>query len=203
MLGVIRADLAANPDPRGKIAMVLFRISSEPSLPRIVRGPLALFYTIIVGWLFGIELPPGTSVGPGLRLNHAVGTVFNPAAVIGANCDIKHGCTIGTRRSGGPSPVLEDGVVLGAGTHVLGEVRLGTGAETGAGAVVLQDVPAGWIAVGNPAHVRPRGRSSAEPPRAQSPTLQSKLTVVSDEPAVSQSETRFGATDLDQQDSTI
>lgn len=149
----IRADLAANPDPRGKLAMMLFRLASETSLPRIVRGPIALFYVILVDWVFGIELPPGTSVGPGLRLNHSIGTVINPAAIIGAGCDIKHCCTIGTRRSGGPSPILEDGVVLGAGSHVLGGVRLGAGAETGAGAVVLQDVPAGWIAVGNPARI--------------------------------------------------
>jgi serine acetyltransferase len=152
----VRADWAANPDPRSKIAMLLFRLASETSLPRVIRGPLALVYTMIVSWVFGIELPPGTQVGPGLRLNHAIGTVVNPAAVIGAGCDIKHGCTIGVRRSGGGSPVLEDGVVLGAGTHVLGDVRLGAGAETGAGAVVLQDVPAGWLAVGNPARILER-----------------------------------------------
>jgi serine acetyltransferase len=153
MFAGARADWAANSDLRSKIAMLLFRVASESALPRLIRGPMALFYTMLVGWVFGIELPPGTSVGPGLRLNHAVGTVVNPAAVIGADCDIKHGCTIGVRRSGGGSPVLEDHVVLGAGTHVLGDVRLGAGAETGAGAVVLQDVPAGWLAVGNPARV--------------------------------------------------
>jgi hypothetical protein len=82
-----------------------------------------------------------------------MGTVINHTAVIGAHCDIKHGCTIGLRRSGDPSPVIDDGVVLGAGTHVLGAVRLGAGSETGVGAVVLQDAPAGWIAAGNPARV--------------------------------------------------
>jgi serine acetyltransferase len=149
----VQADLAANSDVRGKISMVLFRLASEKRLPRAVRGPTGVLYTVVVAWFFGIELPPGTSVGPGLRLNHAIGTVVNYSAVLGANCDLKHGCTIGLRRSGGPSPVLEDGVVLGAGTHVLGGVRMGAGSETGAGAVVLQDVPAGWIAVGNPARV--------------------------------------------------
>jgi serine acetyltransferase len=152
-LASIRADLAVNTDARGKIAMTLFRLASEPSLPRAIRGPLGIIYTIVVSWGFGIELPPGTRVGPGLRLNHAVGTVINHSAVIGAGCDIKHGCTIGLRRSGGASPVLEDGVVLGAGTHVIGDVRLGAGSETGAGAVVLRDVPARCIAVGNPARV--------------------------------------------------
>ncbi len=153
LIETLRLDLAANSDARGKISMVLFRLSSEPAFPRIVRGPIGLLYTVVVAWGFGIELPPGTSVGPGLRLNHSIGTVVNHGAVIGAHCDIKHGCTIGVRRSGEGSPVLEDGVVLGAGTHVVGAIRLGAGAETGAGAVVLRDVPAGWIAVGNPARV--------------------------------------------------
>jgi serine acetyltransferase len=153
LLETIRIDLAANSDVRGKTSMVLFRLASEPSFPRIVRGPIGLVYTVVVAWVFGIELPPGTRVGPGLRLNHSIGTVVNHDAVIGAHCDIKHGCTIGVRRSGEGSPILEDGVVLGAGTHVVGAIRLGTGSETGAGAVVLQDVPAGWIAVGNPARV--------------------------------------------------
>ncbi len=156
VIALIRADLAANPDPRGKLAMAFFRVASAPALPRLVRGPLAFAYTALVTWIFGIELPPGTSVGPGLRLNHAVGLVIHPDAVIGANCDLKHGCTIGVRRSGGPAPTLEDGVTLGAATHVIGGVRLGEGAETGAGAVVLQDVPAHCIAVGNPARVLPR-----------------------------------------------
>jgi serine acetyltransferase len=100
LLQTIRADLAANSDARGKIAMALFRLSSEPSFPRIVRGPIGVVYTVVVAWGFGIELPPGTRVGPGLRLNHSIGTVINHAAVIGAHCDIKHGCTIGVRRSG-------------------------------------------------------------------------------------------------------
>ncbi len=153
LLQTIRVDLAANSDARGKIAMVLFRLASEPSFPRIVRGPIGVFYTVAVAWGFGIELPPGTRVGPGLRLNHSIGTVINHEAVIGAHCDIKHGCTIGVRRSGEGSPVLEDDVVLGAASHIVGAIRLGAGSETGAGAVVLQDVPAGWIAVGNPARV--------------------------------------------------
>jgi serine acetyltransferase len=150
LLQTIRIDLAANSDARGKIAMVLFRLSSEPSFPRIVRGPIGIFYTVIVAWGFGIELPPGTRVGPGLRLNHSIGTVVNHDAVIGAHCDIKHGCTIGVRRSGEGSPVLEDGVVLGAATHVVGAIRLGAGSETG------------WIAVGNPARVIERRALSAD-----------------------------------------
>jgi putative colanic acid biosynthesis acetyltransferase WcaB len=156
---LIRADLAANDEGRGKLCMVLFRLASAKDLPRLVRAPFVVLYRVLVNWVFGVELPVGTQVGPGLTLNHATGLVVNVAAKIGAGCDLKHGCTVGQRRAGGPSPVLGDGVVLGAGAHVVGGITLGDGAEVGAGAVVLQDVPAGHIAVGNPARVLPRVRS--------------------------------------------
>jgi serine acetyltransferase len=159
---LIRADLAANPEWRSKLVMALFRLASHQGLPRAVRLPWVGLYKFLVGWIFGIELPVGTTVGPGLRLNHATGLVVNGQAVLGANCDLKHGCTIGVRRSGEGSPVLEDGVTLGAASSVIGPITLGHGAETGAGAVVLTDVPAGHVAVGNPARVLPRRSNVGE-----------------------------------------
>jgi serine O-acetyltransferase len=61
--------------------------------------------------------------------------------------------TIGSRVDGGPVPVLEDDVDLGAYAQVLGDVRVGKGAKIGAMSVVLCDVPAGATAVGVPARV--------------------------------------------------
>lgn len=152
---VIKADMAANAwDGRSRVAMAMFRACQAPEIPGRLRKAIVIpIYTLVVQWIFGIELPPSTRVGPGLRLNHATGLVINKHAVIGAHCDFKHGCTIGLRRSGGGSPVLGDRVVLGAGAHVVGDITLGDGAEVGAGAVVLTDVPAGAVAVGNPARV--------------------------------------------------
>lgn len=162
IIDLIRADMAVN-NSRGRVAMVLFRLASWPRLPSLVRVPIRVFYQLLVSWVFGIDLPAGTSVGPGLRLNHATGLVVNSESVIGAYCDLKHGCTIGVRHSKGPSPVLEDGVVLGAGSHIVGGITLGREAEVGAGSVVLVDVPPGHIAVGNPARVLPRRTPKAYP----------------------------------------
>lgn len=158
----LKADLAVN-DARGIIVLVLFRTASCAALPAVIRRPVGIFYTILVCWFFGIDLPVGTSVGPGLRLNHSTGLVVHRDAVIGAHCDIKHGCTVGLRVSGGEPPVLRDGVVLGAGSHVVGGITLGENAEVGAGAVVLTDVPPDHIAVGNPARVLPRRSPKAYP----------------------------------------
>ena len=61
--------------------------------------------------------------------------------------------TIGNREEGGPVPVLEDDVELGAYAQVLGGIRIGRGAKVGAMSVVLRDVPAGATAVGIPARI--------------------------------------------------
>jgi serine O-acetyltransferase len=101
----------------------------------------------------GIELPAQTRVGPGLRIWHGGNIVINPNSTIGAGCLLRHGVTIGNLQPGGPTPVLGDGVELGAYAQVLGAVRIGDGARIGAMSVVLCDVPAGATAVGVPARI--------------------------------------------------
>lgn len=103
----------------------------------------------------GISLPKETKVGPGLRIFHFGGIFINPQSVLGSRCTIRQGVTIGNRVEGGPCPVLEDDVEVGAYAQIIGGVRLGAGARVGAMSVVLQDVPAGGTAVGNPARIIP------------------------------------------------
>lgn len=125
--------------------------------------------------LTGISLPKECRIGPGLRIWHFGGIFVHPAAVIGANCTLRQGVTLGNRVEDGPCPVLEDGVELGAYAQVLGGVRLGAGCKVGAMAVVLSDVPPGATAVGNPARVLPLvappadGAAIATPPAAAAP----------------------------------
>lgn len=101
----------------------------------------------------GISLPKATQIGPGLRIWHFGGVFINPQTLIGANCTLRQGVTLGNRIVDGPCPVLEDDVELGAYAQVLGGVRLGKGCRIGAMSVVLCDVPAGATAVGNPARI--------------------------------------------------
>ena len=157
-LSLIRSEWSVN-STRGKIVLVLFRLSSSQSIPRLPRALIAEFYKVLVSWIFGIEIPSGTDIGPGLQLHHATGLVVNRHAVLGAGCVLRHGCTIGNKEPGAPAPVLGDCVSLGAASHVIGAVRLGDRVEVGVGAVVLQDVPSDHIAVGNPARILPKVRS--------------------------------------------
>lgn len=101
----------------------------------------------------GVSLPKSVQIGPGLRIWHFGGIFIHPKTVIGANCTLRQGVTIGNREPDGPVPVLGDDVELGAYAQVLGGIRLGNGCKIGAMAVVLCDVPDGATAVGAPARI--------------------------------------------------
>jgi serine O-acetyltransferase len=107
----------------------------------------------VIETLTGISIPKSVVVGPGLRIHHFGNIFVHAGATIGANCTLRQGVTIGNRIEGGPVPVLEDDVDLGAYAQILGGVRIGRGAKIGAMSVVLIDVPAGATAVGVPARI--------------------------------------------------
>lgn len=102
----------------------------------------------------GIQIPLGTQVGEGLRFFHFSCVVINPRSVIGDNCTIFHGVTLGTSRGEGAGfPVVGNNVVLSAGAKLIGGVNVGHHVMIGANAVVVKDIPDGAVAVGVPAKV--------------------------------------------------
>lgn len=139
-------------------AIALYRFGRRND--RRKRGPIRwvgdrwywLAYRVIET-LTGVSIPKSVEVGPGLRIYHFGNIFVHAESKIGANCTLRQGVTIGNRHDGGPVPVLEDEVELGAYAQVLGGVRIGRGAKIGAMSVVLIDVPPGATAVGVPARV--------------------------------------------------
>ncbi|MQL94791.1 hypothetical protein Taro_027456 [Colocasia esculenta] len=117
------------------------------------RKALALFLQSRVSEVFAVDIHPGARIGKGILLDHATGLVVGETAVIGDNVSILHNVTLGGtgKESGDRHPKIGDGVLVGAGTQILGNVRIGEGAKVGAGSVVLKEVPARTTAVGNPA----------------------------------------------------
>ena len=111
-------------------------------LRRVVRGQVALHL-----WT--------SDIGPGLFIQHGFATAVS-AQRIGANCWINQQVTIGYNENG-EMPVIEDDVCVYAGAKILGGVHIGRGARIGANAVVIDDVPAGAVAVGVPAVARRPG----------------------------------------------
>jgi serine O-acetyltransferase len=111
-----------------------------------------IVHPVVEGWS-GVTLPRETTVGRGLRIFHRGKVVINGAAVIGRNCSLVHGVTIGNRVPDGPCPVIGDDVEIGAYAQILGPVHIGDGAKIGSLAVVVDDVPAGATVVGQKAQV--------------------------------------------------
>ena len=109
--------------------------------------------------LLGIGLPKSVSVGPGLRIWHFGNIFIHPAVVIGANCTLRQGVTIGNRHNDDQVPVIGDNVEFGAYAQVLGGVRVGNNCKIGAMSVVLCDVPDGATAIGIPARIIPSRES--------------------------------------------
>ena len=100
----------------------------------------------------GIEIHPGATIGKGLFIDHGMGVVIGETAVIGDNCLLYQGVTLGGtgKDKGKRHPTVEDNVMIGAGTIVLGPVTIGENTKIGAGSVVTQDLPANVTAVGSP-----------------------------------------------------
>lgn len=99
----------------------------------------------------GISLPKEAVIGGGLRIFHFGGIFVHPHARLGRHCTLRQGVTIGNKVEGGPAPVLEEGVELGAYAQVLGGVTLHAGCRVGAMSVVVHDVDAGVTVAGVPA----------------------------------------------------
>lgn len=106
-------------------------------------------------FLTGVEIHPGATIGSGVMIDHGMGVVIGETAIVGDNCSIFQGVTLGGtgKQSGKRHPTLGHAVVVGVGASVLGDILIGAGAKIGAGSVVLKDVPPGATAVGIPARI--------------------------------------------------
>ncbi|NTW39769.1 MAG: serine O-acetyltransferase [Cellulomonadaceae bacterium] len=121
----------------------------------------------------GIEIHPGAQLGRRLFIDHGMGIVIGETSVVGDDVVLFHGATLGGKsmRHGKRHPTLGDGVVVGAGAKILGPVWIGDGAQIGANAVVVKDVPAYATAVGVPAVIRARPAGAADAHLFEDPAI--------------------------------
>lgn len=153
---------------RGTQALLVYRVSHLLWQKRVVAIPDVL--TRVIQILYGIDISYEADLGPGCVIFHGVGIVIATQATIGPGAVIYHGVTVGTRASSrmGSSkkdgiPVIGAHVFMGAGAKILGGVTIGDGAVIGANAVVTSSVPAGYVASGVPAVVKPRAAARDTP----------------------------------------
>jgi len=101
-----------------------------------------------------IDILPRAEIGGGCIVAHGIGLVIGGRTVIGEDCTLLHGVTLGEVRFDElDCPRVGDRVTIGAGASVLGGITVGDDAVIGAGAVVLADVPAGAAVAGVPARI--------------------------------------------------
>ncbi len=166
-LSAIREDIGAaqtrDPAARNSIevlltypgvhALIIHRLAHAlwladiPLLPRLISNLSRL--------LTGIEIHPGAIMGHRLFIDHGMGVVIGETTVIGDDCHLFQGVTLGgtSTRHEKRHPTLENNVVVGAGAKIVGAVIVGENSRIGAGSVVASNVPPNATVVGVPGHV--------------------------------------------------
>jgi len=164
---VFRADLAAvfDRDPachryiepllyfKGFHALATHRFAHE--LWEKGRRDLALFLQSQSSRTLGVDIHPAARFGQGIMIDHATGIVIGETAEVGNNCSFLHAVTLGGsgKETGDRHPKIGEGVLIGAGAKVLGNIRVGDGSRIAAGSVVLHEVPPRVTVAGVPAKV--------------------------------------------------
>lgn len=103
----------------------------------------------------GIEIHPGAQIGKGLFIDHGAGVIIGETTIIGDNCTLYQGVTLGGtgKEHGKRHPTLGNNVMVSAGAKVLGSFKIGDNSKIGSGSVVLEEVPPNSTVVGVPGRV--------------------------------------------------
>jgi len=125
------------------------------ALWNVGRKDLALYLQSRSSQIFQVDIHPRVPLGKGIMLDHGTGLVVGETATIGDDVSILQGVTLGGtgKEDGDRHPKVEDGVLIGAGAKVLGNITIGCCARIAAGSVVLKSVPAHTTVAGVPAKV--------------------------------------------------
>lgn len=138
---------------KGFLALQSYRVAHW--LWQTGRRDLAMFIQMRCSELFSIDINPAARIGRGIMIDHAHAIVIGETAVVGDDVSMLHSVTLGgTGKEGGDRhPKIGDGVLIGAGAKVLGNIRVGNCSRIAAGSVVLKDVPPCVTVAGVPARI--------------------------------------------------
>lgn len=119
------------------------------------RRALAQYLQSRAALIFGIDINPAAHLGSGIMIDHGTGVVIGETAVVEDGVSMLQGVTLGGtgKQAGDRHPKIREGVMLGAGAGVFGNIEIGARAKIGAGSVVLKPVPANCTAAGVPARL--------------------------------------------------
>jgi len=152
-----------NRNLKGKIIVISFTIMSffrkkmTNKFIFLIFSPIIILYKFITDLILGCEIPASTKIGRGLIIHHGRALVLNADVIIGKNVTLKHNTTIGNKEDiNGKnlgSPIIEDNVIIGPNSVIIGAIKVGKNSIIGAGSVVVKDVEPFSIVAGNPAKV--------------------------------------------------
>ncbi|SFP07150.1 serine O-acetyltransferase [Tranquillimonas alkanivorans] len=119
------------------------------------RRDLAYFIQMRVSEVFGVDIHPNARIGKGIMIDHAHSIVIGETAVVGDNVSMLHSVTLGGtgKEDDDRHPKIADGVLIGAGAKVLGNIKIGYCSRIAAGSVVLEEVPPMKTVAGVPARI--------------------------------------------------
>ncbi|PAF44733.1 serine O-acetyltransferase [Helicobacter sp. 11S02596-1] len=146
----------------GLLAIVHYRIAHKLHL-----WGFKVFARLLMGFtqfLTNIDIHPACKIGRRVFIDHGIGVVIGETAEVGDDVTIYQGVSLGgvSLEKVKRHPTLQNGVVVGAGAKVLGNITIGENAKIGANSVVIKDVPAGATAVGIPARMLSKDKSKEE-----------------------------------------
>ncbi len=119
------------------------------------RKDMAFYFQMRISEVFGVDIHPAAKIGKGIMIDHAHSIVIGETAVVGNNVSMLHSVTLGGtgKEDGDRHPKIGNGVLIGAGAAVLGNIEVGSCSRIAAGSVVLHDVPARKTVDGVPAKI--------------------------------------------------
>lgn len=138
---------------KGFQAIQAYRVSHW--LWREGRKDMAYIFQMRVSEVYGIDIHPAARIGQGIMIDHAHSIVIGETAVVGDNVSMLHSVTLGGtgKEEEDRHPKIGDGVLIGAGAKVLGNIKVGNCSRIAAGSVVLSEVPPCKTVAGVPARI--------------------------------------------------
>ena len=138
---------------KGFLAVQAYRISNWLWINS--QRDMAYFFQMRISEVFGIDIHPAAKIGKGLMIDHAHSIVIGETSVVGDNVSMLHSVTLGGtgKEEEDRHPKIGDGVMIGAGATVLGNIKIGNCCRIAAGSVVLQEIPPKKTVAGVPAKI--------------------------------------------------
>jgi serine O-acetyltransferase len=148
---------------KGFHALESFRVANW--LWKNRRRSLAVCLQNRISEVFGVDIHPAARIGSGILMDHATGIVIGETALVEDNVSLLHLVTLGGtgKEAGDRHPKVREGVLIGVGAKILGNIEVGQGSKVGAGSVVLSNVPPHCTVAGVPAKIvgKPKAKKPA------------------------------------------